>query len=42
MWAEDEEMKFVGLGLGNTVLVKRLDGEIENVAFEDVKGMRLE
>ena len=42
VWAEDEEMKFVGIGLGNTVLVKRLDGEIENVAFEDVKGMRLE
>lgn len=42
VWAEDEEMKFVGIGLDDTVLVKTVDGEVENVSFEDVKGMRLE
>lgn len=42
VYAEDAEVKLIGLGLGNTVLVKLPTNEIENVAFEDVKGMRLQ
>ncbi|MCK2200515.1 hypothetical protein [Corynebacterium callunae] len=41
VWGEEEELKLIGVGLNNTVLVKHLDGRVDNVAFDDVKGMNL-
>ena len=42
VYAEPDEWKLIGIGMNNTVLAKHDTGAVENFAFEDVKGMRLE
>lgn len=42
VYAEPDEWKLIGIGMGNTVIAKHPTGAVENIAFEDVKGMRLE